>query len=122
LISVALAVAIERKIPVNNPHQNQQENAMLATRPQQASATSATGTSPSSALQSTDNEPAQHRSASELNVDSNNVSAETFSAVCFSFKYHHKRRCVGKHLQAMMPVCPTSAQSVNNKSRGAALL
>ncbi|MFT7246663.1 MAG: hypothetical protein ACI82A_004042 [Candidatus Azotimanducaceae bacterium] len=33
MISVALAVAIERKIPVNNPHQNLQEHAMLATQP-----------------------------------------------------------------------------------------
>jgi hypothetical protein len=43
-------------------------------------ATVATATTQSAALPSPDNEPAQHGSASELNVDSNNVSAEAFSA------------------------------------------
>jgi len=57
-----------------------EQNCQAEQPAQQAAATAATGTTPRATLPSTDNEPAQHGSASDLNVDSNNVSAEAFSA------------------------------------------
>ncbi|MFT5805690.1 MAG: hypothetical protein ACI9R8_002745 [Candidatus Paceibacteria bacterium] len=72
----ALEIMTEQNYQAEQP--TQQAAAVTAVTELQTLAAAAMD--PSAALPSTDDESAQHGSASDLNVDSNNVSAEAFSA------------------------------------------